>query len=68
MPGPKKVRAEISLDQCAGVAMCMQFAPGAFHRNETGQAVFDATGRWTEEELQEAADACPMSAITIVDV
>jgi ferredoxin len=57
--------AEVSHDLCAGVAMCVQYAPAAFHLNEVGQAEFDPTGGWTADALQEAADSCPMSAIRL---
>jgi len=68
MSGAVKVqlRAEISHDLCVGVAMCTQLAPDAFQLNTVGQAEFLPDGDWTEAALREAADQCPMSAISIL--
>ena len=30
-------------------------------------AVFDASGEWSDAELREAADVCPMGAITVIE-
>ena len=57
--------ARVDHDLCAGVAMCLTVAPGAFALDDTGQSVFRPDGVWTEEELDEAADSCPMLAITV---
>jgi ferredoxin len=59
-----QVRAVVDHDRCAGVTMCIQAAPGAFAVNADGQSEFQAGG-WAEQELTRAADACPMSAITV---
>lgn len=61
MPGS---RAVVDHDRCAGVTMCMQAAPGAFAVNDDGQSEFQP-GDWAEQDLIEAAGACPMSAITV---
>lgn len=60
------LRAEVDHDLCAGVAMCLQVAPGAFALDEEGQSLFRPSGPWTETELEEAADSCPMTAITLL--
>lgn len=67
-PKSARLRAEVSYDLCVGVGMCIQFAPTAFRLNDTGLAVFHPDAVWTPEELQEAADACPMSAISIFEM
>lgn len=61
-----KIRAVVDHDLCAGVAECIQIAPGAFRLGDDGLAVAAEPGRFTADELAEAADSCPMSAITIV--
>lgn len=66
-PKPKRLRAEISLDLCVGSAMCLALAPGAFRLDAEGLAVFD-DGEWDPAQLQEAADGCPMQAITLVEI
>ncbi|MDR0344230.1 MAG: ferredoxin [Nocardiopsaceae bacterium] len=55
--------AEVDHDLCAGVAMCVQYAPNAFRLDESGQSVFDPDGEWTAQELTDAVDGCPMAAI-----
>jgi ferredoxin len=57
--------AEVSHERCMGTSMCTQSAPRAFRLNENGQAVFQGPGTATPEELEEAAFACPMAAITV---
>jgi ferredoxin len=59
-----EVRAVVDHDRCAGVQMCTLAAAGAFAINEDGLSEFQA-GDWNERDLREAADACPMSAITV---
>jgi ferredoxin len=58
-------RAVVDHDRCAGITMCLQAAPGAFAVNDDGQSEFQA-GDWAEQDLAEAADACPMAAITVL--
>jgi ferredoxin len=57
--------AVVDQDRCAGVTMCLQAAPGAFALNGDGQSQFQE-GDWDGPVLQEAADECPMSAITVL--
>jgi ferredoxin len=59
------IRAVVDHERCAGVTMCIQAAPGAFAVNDDGQAEFQR-GDWPEQDLIEAADSCPMSAITVL--
>ena len=66
-PAPQALRAEVSPDLCVGVGICAQLAPGAFRLNRSAQSVFSPQGDWTENDLREAADGCPMNAIRIVD-
>ncbi|HUZ24232.1 MAG TPA: ferredoxin [Streptosporangiaceae bacterium] len=60
-----QVRAAVDHDRCAGVTICTQIAPGAFFINDDGQSQYHP-GQWGLRELREAADGCPMSAITVV--
>jgi ferredoxin len=57
-------RAVVDHDLCAGVALCTQTAPGAFALNDDGLSEYQ-DGPWAETDLAEAADACPMAAITL---
>jgi len=65
MSDVRKTVAWIDHALCAGVSMCTAYAPDAIRLNADGQAEFDGTGDWTDADLQQAADACPVSAITI---
>ena len=60
-----QVRAVVDHDLCAGVAMCAQTAPGAFALNNEGLSEY-RDGPWSEADLADAADACPMAAITVL--
>jgi ferredoxin len=62
---PKTYSATVSHDLCVGIAMCMQHAPGAFDFDDEGLSVFQPNGEWTDEEVEEAADGCPTSAIRL---
>lgn len=64
----RDVAATVSHDRCVGVSMCTQIAPGAFKLTAAGQAEFDPRGDWTVDALHEAADSCPMSAISITKI
>lgn len=59
------VRAVVDHDLCVGAAMCTQTAPGAFALNGEGLSEYRA-GPWSEADLADAADACPMAAITVL--
>jgi ferredoxin len=61
MPG---LRAVVDHHRCVGVAMCVATAPGAFAVNDEGLSEYQP-GSWERDDLVEAADACPMSAITV---
>ena len=63
---PKTPEAIVSHDHCMGVSMCIQAAPRAFKLNKNGQAEFQGPGTGSLKELNDAADACPMSAITVI--
>jgi ferredoxin len=62
-----KFRAEVSHDLCTGTGRCVLVAPKAFRFNDQQLSIFDETGDWSREEVRQAADACPMSAITIIE-
>ncbi len=65
MSAKPKTIAWIDHNLCAGVSMCTAYAPDAIRLNAHGQAEFNASGDWTDDQLLEAADACPMSALSI---
>lgn len=63
--GSKRPAAKVSHDKCVGVGICAQLLPTAFTLNAVGLSEFQPDGNATREELSEAVDACPMSAITL---
>lgn len=67
MTQPQKPRmtAVVSHDRCVGVGMCVLSCPGGFEFDDAGLSVFQADGAWTEQEVTEAADSCPTSAIDV---
>ncbi|GAA0608264.1 hypothetical protein GCM10009547_07770 [Sporichthya brevicatena] len=52
--------------RCASVSMCLQLAPGAFELDAEGISTFVPGPDVDEWELNEAAEGCPNSAITVV--
>lgn len=62
-----KLRISVDLNLCVGNAMCETFAPKVFVLNDDRQSqVADPEGD-TVENILEAAENCPVSAITVVD-
>ncbi len=62
-----KLRISVDLNLCVGNAMCETFAPKVFVLNDDRQSqVADPEGD-TMENILEAAENCPVSAITVVD-
>lgn len=66
-PGHRRFGAEVSHDLCTGTGRCVQIAPKAFRFNDELLSIFDATGAWSRAEVREAADACPMGAIKVIE-
>jgi len=63
----KKVRVRVDHNLCVGNAMCETFAPHVFRLNDDRQSeAVDADGDPIEQIL-EAAESCPMSAILVED-
>ena len=62
-----KLRITVDHNICVGNAMCETFAPKVFVLNDDRQSeVADAEGD-TVANILEAAENCPVSAITVVD-
>lgn len=61
------LEVSVNQDRCAGITMCVQFAPGVFALDESGQStVVDPSGA-DRDTLVDAAGQCPMEAVTVVD-
>ena len=69
--GPVKVRklkAWVDRDLCIGAATCIAVAPKTFVLDSEAKAIFlDTTITDTDENIIEAAKACPVAAIIIED-
>lgn len=54
----------IDEEECIGCGTCAEVAPGAFRFNEETEKaeVIDTTGA-TEQEIEEAIEACPVECI-----
>lgn len=62
-----KLKVTVNHDVCVGNAMCPHIAGKAFQLNDERQSeVIDPDGE-PREVVLEAAEACPVSAITVVD-
>ena len=62
-----KLQVSIDLNVCVGNAMCPHLAGKTFALNDDRQGkVIDPDGD-TRENVMEAAEACPVSAITVID-
>ncbi len=62
-----KLRITVDHNICVGNAMCETFAPKVFVLNEDRQSEAVAPDADTEANILEAAENCPVSAITVVD-
>ncbi len=61
----KHFSAKVSHDHCVGIGMCALSCPGGFEFDGAGLSVFQPEGVWTQDEVLEAADSCPTSAIAV---
>jgi ferredoxin len=63
----RKLRITVDPNVCVGNAMCERFASNTFALNEDRQStVVNAEGD-PQEKVLEAAENCPVSAITVED-
>ncbi len=64
---PRKLRVSVDLAICVGNAMCETYAPKVFVLNDDRQSTVADPNADTEENIMEAAQDCPVSAITVID-
>ena len=63
----RKLLVRVDHNVCVGNAMCETFAPHVFRLNDNRQSeAVDPAGD-SEEQVLEAAENCPVSAITVED-
>lgn len=63
----RKVRISVDHDLCVGNAMCETIAPKVFILNDNRQSEAVNPAGDTIEKILEAAENCPVSAITVRD-
>ena len=63
----RKLRVSVDHDKCVGNAMCETYAPKVFVLNDDRQSTVADSNADTEENIMEAAEDCPVSAITVID-
>ena len=63
MPGSLVVRVDLS--RCVGANMCIAIAPQSFERAPDGTSVVVSPPGDDLDALQEAAENCPVQAITV---
>ena len=62
---PNKTSASVDHDICVGHAGCRRIAPTAFRRTPVGQSEFVDIHSESDAAIVEAADNCPVAAITV---
>ena len=63
----RELRISIDHDVCVGNAMCTTIAPDVFQLNEERQSEAVNPAGDAVEQILEAAENCPVSAITVED-
>lgn len=62
-----QVHASVDQMRCVSNAMCLAIAPGVFAHNEQRQSEVVNPAGAVAEDIIEAAENCPTSAITVTD-
>jgi len=62
-----KIKAKVSKDACIGCGACQAIAPDVFELNDEGiaEVIVDEIKSELEDDVQNAADSCPTSAIEL---
>lgn len=63
----RKLRITVDTNVCVGNAMCEHFASNTFALNDDRQSMVANPDGDPEEKVLEAAENCPVSAITVED-
>lgn len=61
------MKANVDKDTCIGCGMCPSICPDVFDMDDDGKActIVDEVPSEKEDETQDAADSCPVSAISV---
>ncbi|MEE8176481.1 MAG: ferredoxin [Acidobacteriota bacterium] len=63
----RNLKITVDHNVCVGNQMCETFAPKVFVINDNRQSEVADAAADTEENIMEAAENCPVSAITVED-
>ena len=63
----KSLRISVDHDKCVGSTMCVLTSPSVFALDGKGQSIVVDPAGDMEERVVDAAEQCPMSAITVDD-
>ena len=63
----RKLKVSVDHDICVGNAMCITISPDVFSLNDDRQSEAVNQDGDTMEKILEAAENCPVSAITVED-
>lgn len=63
----RQLRIRVDHNKCVGNAMCVTIATQVFALNDNRQSEVVNPAGDTEEKVLEAAENCPVSAITVED-
>ena len=64
---PRKLKITVDTNVCVGNATCEIFAANTFALNDDRQSMVTNPDGDPEEKVLEAAENCPVSAITVAD-
>lgn len=63
----RRLRITVDQSKCVGSTMCMTIASGVFALDDSNKSSVVNPAGDTEEKILEAAESCPVSAITVED-
>ncbi len=59
------MEVKVDKDACVGCGLCASMAPEVFEMEDDGKAGYTGNVAGNEAAAKEAAEACPVSAITV---
>ncbi len=62
-----ELRVAVDHNRCVGSTMCVQVASETFALNQEGQSIVIDPNGASREQVLDAAEQCPMEAITVDD-
>ena len=61
------MKVTVDRDMCTGIGNCVAVAPTVFKLDDKNKAVVLDPATVSKDKLVEAAESCPMEAITVID-